>query len=177
MTSSYPAGTVGHLIAGEHVAAPTRAALEVRLAERFTAPRWFDAAEFTTLTALCARLAPPGSHATVDVAGAIDARLADGRGNGWRYAALPPDGEAYRQALAQLGDFAALDLATQDAAIATLQRRSPQLFEELLAEVAETFYSHPLAQEEIGYAGMADLPGWSRIGLDQREDREPVPDA
>ncbi len=50
---------------------------------------------------------------------------------------------------------------------------SRRFFEELLAEVTEIYYAHPLAQEEIGYAGMADAPGWTRIGLDEREEREP----
>jgi hypothetical protein len=33
---------------------------------------------------------------------------------------------------------------------------SARFFEELLADLAEAYYSHPLAQEEIGYVGMAD---------------------
>jgi hypothetical protein len=45
----------------------------------------------------------------------------------------------------------------------------------MLAEVTQTFYAHPLAQEEIGYVGMADLPSWRAIGLDQLDDREPRP--
>jgi len=49
-----------------------------------------------------------------------------------------------------------------------------RFFEELLAEVVETYYAHPLAQEEIGYAGMADAPGWRAIGLDEREERDPA---
>ncbi|MBW3634848.1 MAG: GMC family oxidoreductase [Armatimonadetes bacterium] len=52
---------------------------------------------------------------------------------------------------------------------------SPRFFEELLAEATEHYYAHPLAQEEIGYAGFADAPGWKRIGLDERENREPAP--
>ena len=35
-----------------------------------------------------------------------------------------------------------------------------KFFEEMLAELAESYYAHPLAQEEIGYVGMADVPGW-----------------
>jgi hypothetical protein len=38
----------------------------------------------------------------------------------------------------------------------------------------ETYYAHPLAQEEIGYAGMADARGWRAIGLDEREAHEPA---
>ncbi|UOQ73077.1 gluconate 2-dehydrogenase subunit 3 family protein [Hymenobacter cellulosilyticus] len=48
-----------------------------------------------------------------------------------------------------------------------------RFFEELLAEMTENYYAHPLAHEEIGYAGMADVPGWSKIGLNEKEDREP----
>ncbi|UOQ79122.1 gluconate 2-dehydrogenase subunit 3 family protein [Hymenobacter sp. 5516J-16] len=48
-----------------------------------------------------------------------------------------------------------------------------RFFEELLAELAEAYYSHPLAQEEIGYVGMADVPGWHRIEPNQLEAREP----
>ena len=44
----------------------------------------------------------------------------------------------------------------------------------MLAELTETYYAHPLAQEEIGYVGMADLPAWTKIGLNEREEREPA---
>ena len=47
-----------------------------------------------------------------------------------------------------------------------------RFFEELLAELTETYYAHPLAQEEIGYVGMADLPAWTKIGLNEKDDRE-----
>lgn len=50
-----------------------------------------------------------------------------------------------------------------------------RFFEELLAEATEVYVAHPLAQEAIGYADMADAPGWTRIGLDERETREPAP--
>ena len=47
-----------------------------------------------------------------------------------------------------------------------------RFFEELLAELTENYYAHPLAQEEIGYVGMADLPKWVNIGLNEKDDRE-----
>ena len=50
-----------------------------------------------------------------------------------------------------------------------------RFFEELLAELTATYYAHPLAQEEIGYVGLADLPSWTKIGLNEKEDREPNP--
>jgi hypothetical protein len=48
-----------------------------------------------------------------------------------------------------------------------------RFFEELLAEAVECYYSHPLAQEEIGYVGMADAHGWQAISLNRLEPWEP----
>lgn len=48
-----------------------------------------------------------------------------------------------------------------------------RFFEELLADLVEAYYAHPVAQEEIGYVGMADAPGWALIRLDALEVREP----
>ncbi len=50
---------------------------------------------------------------------------------------------------------------------------SHRFFEELLAEVTEAYYSHPLAQEEIGYTGMADAHGWQHVSLNDLESWEP----
>ncbi|MDB5233034.1 MAG: hypothetical protein JWR44_27 [Hymenobacter sp.] len=123
----------------------------------------------------------------------MDQRLADGRADGWRYDALPPDREALRMGLGGIqeiaqalfqADFMALPVQQQDAVLQALADVNPpgttwknldsgRFFEELLAELTETYYAHPLAQEEIGYVGMADLPAWTKIGLDEKEDREP----
>jgi len=193
-TPCYPAGSVRSLLKTDHVSPATRAALRARLdAPPVDEPRFFVAAEFATLRAVCARLIPQdGLERPVDLAGSIDTRLADGGGDGWRYDALPPDGKAYRAGLAALeavvrsghgAGFEGLDGAAQDALLGAVQRGEiagwsgpppDRWFEEVLAEVAEAFYAHPLAQEEIGYAGMADRPGWTGIGLDEREEREPL---
>jgi len=180
VTWIFPAGSVGTLIASDHVAEPTRIALQARMAAAPTAPRWFDAAEFALLCAVCARLIvdPP-----LDIAGSIDARLADGIGDGWRYDALPADGDAYRQGLRTIeataklvcgASFVALGAEQQDAVLATVQETSRRWFEEMLAEAVETAYAHPALQGAIGYAGFADLPGWTAIGLGEREAYEPI---
>ncbi|MEO7521345.1 MAG: gluconate 2-dehydrogenase subunit 3 family protein [Gemmatimonas sp.] len=190
----YPPGTVRALLNGPHVSAATRDALTARLAEApIVAPRFLDAASFATLRAVCARLVPDCVALDVDVAGMIDTRLAGGAGNGWRYDAMPSDEDACRLGIrgvdehAQLTfaqSFASLDDARQDTVLRDVQHAlvrggvweqmpATRFFEELLAEAVECFYSHPLAQESIGYAGMADLPSWTMIGLDARESREP----
>ena len=50
---------------------------------------------------------------------------------------------------------------------------STLFFKVLLAFAVEICYGHPLVQESIGYAGMADVPGWQLLELNQLEAREP----
>ncbi|GAB2961990.1 hypothetical protein GCM10027048_32880 [Hymenobacter coalescens] len=191
----YPIGTIRALLESPHVSEATRAALLERLDAPSYAPQFFDADTYRLLQAVCQRLLPQPDRPTdaIDLAAGIDARLLSGRSDGWRYDVLPPDREAYRLGLGgvqqaarvQFGrDFMALTGDEQDAVLAAvqagtasgeawLQLSAERFFEELLAEATILYYAHPLAQEEIGYAGMADLPAWSRIGLEEREDREP----
>ena len=210
----WPEGWALPVIASPATTAPTRRALLARLdAAPPAAPRFFGADAFETFQAACARLVPStGLAEPVDVAWAIDARLADGGSDGWRYATLPPDGEAFQAGVAALDAAAAaahaerfcdLSGAQQDALLADAQHaRGPfaaalpagfdaaNWFADWLAEASGLFYGHPLVQESIGYAGFADAgpgspggpadapagaPGWTRIGLDEREDREPDP--
>ncbi|UOQ98603.1 gluconate 2-dehydrogenase subunit 3 family protein [Hymenobacter sp. 5317J-9] len=195
---TYPSGTVRALLGTEHVSEATRAALQERLdAPAAYAPQFLSPEAFGLLDAVAARLFPQPDRAEhpIALAPAVDQRLAEGRADGWRYDALPPDREAVRlglggiqeiaQALFQ-ADFLALPAEQQDAVLQALADGRPpgatwqtlhagRFFEELLAELTEYYYAHPLAQEEIGYVGMADLPAWTRIGLYQKEDREVNP--
>lgn len=191
----YPAGTVRALLATEHVSAATRAALQARLdAPADYQPQFFAPETFALLAAVAARLLPqPERDQPIPLAPAIDQRLAEGRADGWRYDALPPDREAFRLGLGGIqeiaqelfnADFLQLNTDQQDAVVQALADNTPpgatwqqlnagRFFEELLAELTETYYAHPLAQEEIGYVGMADLPAWTKIGLNESEPREP----
>jgi len=179
------------LLQGEHVSPPTRAVLLARLdAPPVAVPHFLTPAEFRTLQAVCARLLP---DARVDVAGPMDARLAEGKSDGWRYDVMPDDRAAMRAGVAGLdgasqavagAPFAEVPPAGQDKVLTAVQAGTPpgpawpmppqRFFEELLAEATEVFFAHPLAQERIGYVGFADRPGWTRIGLNEREDREPA---
>lgn len=184
----YPSGTVRALLATAHVSAATRAAMQARLdAPVAYGPQFLAPETYALLAAVAARLLPQPDRPDqpIALAPAIDQRLAEGRADGWRYDALPPDREAFRlglggiqeiaQALFQ-ADFMALEPDQQDAVLHALATGNPpgpvwetlnaaRFFEELLAELTETYYAHPLAQEEIGYDGFADLPGWTKIGL------------
>ncbi len=66
-------------------------------------PRLFTPAEFRTLRALAGRVVP---DAGFDLAARLDADLHGGKGDGWRYATLPDDAEAWHKGLRSL-DLAA----------------------------------------------------------------------
>ncbi|MBC6697455.1 gluconate 2-dehydrogenase subunit 3 family protein [Hymenobacter puniceus] len=192
---NYPEGSVRALLASDHVTPATRAALAARLdAPVQYEPQFFDADTFALLRAVAARIFPqPERETPIELASNVDKRLADGRADGWRYDAMPPDREAYRLGLGGINQaaeaqfqqpFMALRAGQQDQIIGQLaagqapgenwvQLPQHRFFEEMLAELTESYYAHPLAQEEIGYVGMADQPGWTRIGLNEREEREP----
>ncbi|MGI4759709.1 MAG: gluconate 2-dehydrogenase subunit 3 family protein [Janthinobacterium lividum] len=187
--------TSQELLPSAHVSAATRAALTQRLAETGAVytPQFLAPETYRLLEAVAARLLPqPDREAPIPLAPAIDQRLAEGRADGWRYDALPPDREAYRLALGGVqeiaqhlfqADFEQLAPSQQDEVMAALASGNPpgntwqtlnadRFFEELLAELTETYYAHPWAQDEIGYVGYADLPAWTKIGLNEKEARE-----
>ena len=122
----------------------------------------------------------------------LQGKVAPEEGDGWRYATLPPDGEAFRLGIAALDAAAEARFAERYADLAPDDQddllRDAQLahtgfdhfdaarwFADWLTEAAGQFFAHPLAQQDIGYAGFADAPGWTRIRLGEREDREPQP--
>ena len=193
---TYPGGTVRALLTTPHVSEATRTALQARLdAPAAYAPQFLAPETYALLEAVAARLFPQPDRPEqpIPLAPAVDQRLAEGRADGWRYDALPPDREAYRMGLGGIqetaqalfqADFTKLNAGQQDAVVQALADGHPpgttwatldvgRFFEEMLAELTETYYAHPLAQEEIGYVGMADLPSWTRIGLNEKEEREP----
>lgn len=195
---SYPPGTVRALLQSDHVSPATRRVLVERMSRVPTHGdgNFFPESEYSILRAICARLTGADSlSSAVDVAQVIDTRLARGETDGWRFADHPNDGQAWRVAIAAINALAHHDFSDrftflsgdqQDAILAAVQigdRRAGDwqgvdpryFFTDLLAEVAETFYGHPLVQEEIGYVGMADLPRWQAIGLNRLDDREPRP--
>lgn len=194
MPNQYPNGTVRALLPTNQVTEATRQALTERLEKAPLKPGFFSETEFGLLKAICSRLVPQDEDQPhIDIAGGIDERLTRNESDGWRYDTMPADGEAYRLGLTGVDEtasllfespFQSLSEEQQDDVLQQVQQGSApgetwkklpanRFFEELLAEATTNYYSHPLAQEVIGYVGMADVPGWQRIGLNQLEDREP----
>ena len=154
-----------------------------------SAPRFFEGTAFDALVAACESLLPPTSPVQAhEVALGIDARLASGQGDGWRYDSLPDDGTAYRRGLAGLNaeaaagsaaTFAALDASGRDAALKRAAAGqsaagsgsdgfdTARWFEELLVEVSEAHVAHPAAQLQMGCTAFADLPPDEPFGFDR----------
>lgn len=192
---AFPSGGVRALLNTAHVTEPTRRALQAKLDRRPAPPRFFEPHAFATLTAICDRLIPQ-SPRVVDIAGGLDQRLADNKRDGWRYDCMPPDQEAYRRGLAGVDEtartlfgagFMELPDAQQEAVLQAIADGAPAgavwtrmsagyWFEELLVETSEIFFAHPLAQQAMGYLGMADAQGWEAIGLDEEERSVPAND-
>ena len=180
------------LLPTDLVTDPTRDVLTERLNAPARQPTFFTPDEFALLETVCDRLVPQQATERIDMAGAIDERLTEGGSDGWRYDDMPPDDEAYRLGLRGItesaegifgGAFQNLSDEQQDKVLASIQAMdapgdtwqkipADRFFEELLTEASEAYYSHPLAQAEINYVGMADAPGWQRIGLNELEERE-----
>jgi hypothetical protein len=185
---AFPPGGVRALLNTAFVTEPTRRALQAKLDRRPTEPRFFEQHAFATLLALCDGLIPQSPRA-VDIAGGLDERLADNKRDGWRYDCMPPDQEAYRRGLAGVDEtagvlfgatFVELSGAQQKAVIQSIADGQPPgavwielsagyWFEELLVETSEIYFAHPLAQQAMGYLGMADAQGWEAIGLNEEE--------
>lgn len=154
--------------------------------------------QLATLRTVLDRVLPQTGPVRIDLGARIDAMLAAGQGDGWRFAALPPDAEAYRAALRTLGahGFAALDVHRQDEALRLiaaggLPDRTPAepglldaeqmrlWFEDLRADAVRLYVGHPATLARMGYSGIGNggdgprLSGFTAVGAGMREAWEP----
>jgi hypothetical protein len=124
----------------------------------------------------------------------IEARLAAGETDGWRYADMPEDGQAWRDALAYLDadakdrcgtTFAEAGEADRHHLIQAVQELGAGDWHGLSAGhvwslwtryACTAFYAHPAAWAEIGFPGPAYPRGYKNAGVDRLEPFE-VPDA
>jgi hypothetical protein len=168
----------------------TRQVIDARLAMP-REPRFFAAAEWTTLIAVCARIMPqPDDRPPVPIAAIVDAKLSGDHRDGFRDHRLPPMQEAWRRGLAALdveaiarhgARFAVLAPAEQDALLTAAQRGELRdvawgdmpaavFFKERLAhDILGAYYSHPTSWNEIGFGGPASPRGYVRMGADRRD--------
>jgi gluconate 2-dehydrogenase gamma chain len=154
-------------------------------------PEFFSEQNFRVLSSVSERLIPQEELMDkVDLPGLLDASMASGEGDGWRYSEMPDDKTALQSGLEQIDagsqqlygvNFTALAPKQKDALLTSVQSgeinwqnlNAARFFEELLARLTEIYYSHPITRMSINDQSGFDLPGWNDIGLSQtdREDR------
>ncbi len=154
---------------------------------------FFSETEFRTIEAICVRLLPQAdrpAEGRIPIASFIDQRLAQGKGNGYRYADMPWDDEAYHRGLAGVNEtsgllfrgqvFADLGDMHQDEVLAAIEDGDPpgatwqqlpaeRFFKQLLQDAVEVYYAHPAAWNEIGFQGPASPRGHVHLALGKRD--------
>jgi Gluconate 2-dehydrogenase subunit 3 len=152
------------------------------------AARFFTAAEQAAVRALVGQLVGQrDDDLGVPVMEMIDARLADGQTDGWRYEGMPEDGQAWRDTLAHLDSdakerfgagFAACQSSGQASIVQAVQDLGSRGWHGLPAGqvwslwtryACTALYSHPAAWDEIGFPGPAYPRGYKNIGVNARE--------
>jgi hypothetical protein len=151
--------------------------------------RFFSSAEAATLEAFADMVTAQEDEPRIPLVPVIDARLANGELDGFRYADMPEDGETWRlvaRGLDELaaeqgaGSFAILD---EDARYETCKRfaggdvhggvwdalDAARAWSVVMRFILAAFYSHPWAWNEIGYGGPAYPRGFARLGIGQNE--------
>jgi Gluconate 2-dehydrogenase subunit 3 len=164
--------------------AATRRVVEARL---HVSPelRFFTAEEAPTLRALCDVCTAQDADPRVPVAEMVDAKLADGRLDGYQYADMPDDRETWRLVLRGLDEvaqrrygragFAGCDPRTQEAIVGFLAAGElgggawerldvRRAWSVCMRGILSEFYSHPWAWNEIGFGGPAYPRGFMRLG-------------
>lgn len=169
---------------------PTRRAVDKRIAVH-PGPRFFSETEWVTLSAVCARIVPqPQDRPAVPLPAYVDEKMFGNRSDGYRFAELPPQGEAWKTGLAAIeaeaqetygAAFHALAAPEQDALLRGMQNGDlkgplwrdmpPALFfkERVLHDIVSAYYAHPTAWSEIGWAGPASPRGFVRLDKGMRD--------
>jgi hypothetical protein len=149
---------------------------------------FFAAAEQACARAMLNLLTGQDDEPRIPVLEMVDARLAAGETDGWRYADMPEDGQAWRDTLAYLDADAGARCGTTFAAAP--EKDQAELIQSVLdgddwhglsaAHVwslwtryaCTALYSHPSAWDEMGFPGPAYPRGYKNIGVGRLESFE-----
>jgi len=140
--------------------------------------RFFSPSEARLLEIVCGHILPQDDRDEahrIPIVPSIDQRLYEGRHDGYRFADMPPDGDAFRLGLRAIEEIAHhlhqcgfTDLAPleRDKILKSLHDRAPAAGHEiwqrlpvhrfwvmLVQDCVEAYYAHPWAWDEIGLAG------------------------
>jgi len=151
--------------------------------------RFFDDAEARTLGAFCDIVLAQDREPRVPVLALVDAKLHEGRLDGYQYAGMPGDRETWRLVARGLDEaarergapsYADANTETQLAICGAFagtrlsggtwdQLSVAHAFAVVMRAVLAAFYSHPWAWNEIGFGGPAYPRGYMRTGIGQKE--------
>lgn len=173
----------------------TRQVIDKRLAVA-REPRFFTPAEWATLSAICERIMlQPHGDSRVPLPAYVDEKMFQNKLDGYRYAQLPEQREAWRRGLAALEaesqdaykkSFTAIAPELRDALLTRMQKGElknkawgdmpPKLFFEhrVIPDITHPYYSHPIAWNELGFGGPASPRGYVRMQLNRRDPWEPA---
>lgn len=175
----------------------TREVIDARLSLAAEFYRFCNPAEWRALCAVCDQIIPqpPHRHSRVPIAAMIDDKLYTGKGDGYRDARLPEQGEAWRKGLSAIDAEAVVEGGKAFCELADEQQRtvlmkvqegevsspawdeiSPTLFfsKRLLHDIVAAYYAHPSSWSEIGFGGPASPRGYVRMNFDRRDPWEAV---
>ena len=189
MTGRYPGFDV--LNQAPHWDQVTKDLIEARVRTSPPAVTFFSATERGCAHALLNDLTGQDrDDAPVPVTQMVEARLAAGETDGWRYADMPEDGQAWRDTLGYLDADAQDRCGTSFADAAEADRhRLIQAVQDLSGEdwhglpakhvwslwtryACTALYAHPDAWAEMGFPGPAYPRGYKNIGVDKLEPYE-----
>jgi Gluconate 2-dehydrogenase subunit 3 len=156
---------------------------------RLTPPpeKFFGPGERACAGALLNLLTGQQDDPRIPVLEMVEARLAAGQTDGWRYADMPEDGQAWRDTLGYLDDdagqrcglpFAEAPEKDQMAVIQAVQDLGSGGWHGLNAArvwslwtryACTALYAHPLAWDEIGFPGPAYPRGYKNAGVGKAE--------
>ncbi|MGB6209452.1 gluconate 2-dehydrogenase subunit 3 family protein [Mycobacterium sp.] len=146
--------------------------------------RFFGSEQEPTLRAFCDTVLAQDGEPRIPVAEVVDAKLADGKLDGYQYADMPDDRDTWRLVLAGLDEaardagadsFAAADPKNREAIVGRFadahlyggsweKLNVSRAWSVVMRMVLSAFYSHPWAWNEIGFGGPAYPRGYMRLG-------------
>ena len=156
--------------------------------------RFFTASEARALGAFLDVVLAQDSEPRIPVLAMVDAKLHEGRLDGFRYAHMPEDGETWRLVARALADFDRLGADERhdvvggfaEGRLEGLEIDASAAWSVVMRGALSAFYSHPWAWNEIGFGGPAYPRGYMRLqpgpaGREPHEaleafDIDPVPD-
>ena len=150
--------------------------------------RFFTPDEAAVMEAVLDRILPQDDRLEaqrIPLLPVLDTRLADNKLEGYRYEDMPPDQEAYRQAVRALdamahevygSAFASLNVTSQELLLKSLHDGEPAAAKQqwagmnvsrfwtlLVSDACSAYYSHPWAWDEVGFGGPAYPRGYMRL--------------